>query len=54
MYERAPRNRPNLSGADLRNADLKDIAWKEISSMRLANLAGVRNASSEFMTFTVR
>jgi len=54
IMRRANLSRVNLNRVDLRNADLKDITWKEISSMRLANLAGARNASPEFMTFAIR
>jgi uncharacterized protein YjbI with pentapeptide repeats len=44
-------SKADLSRVDLRSADVRDIVWKEIGSMRLANLAGVRNASAEFMKF---
>jgi len=50
----ADLSRADLSRADLRNADLKNIVWKEIGSMRLANVAGVRNASPEFMKFAAK
>jgi uncharacterized protein YjbI with pentapeptide repeats len=44
-------SRADLTAVDLRGADLRDIVWREIGSMRLANLSGVRNASPEFMKF---
>jgi len=50
----ADLSKADLSGVDLRNTDLRDVAWKGISSMQLANLAGARNASPEFMTFAVK
>jgi len=41
----------DLDGADLRSASLKNIAWKKIGSMRLANIAGARDAAPEFIKF---
>jgi len=41
----------DLSRADLRLADVNHFAWKEIQSMQLANVYGVRNASAEFLAF---
>jgi hypothetical protein len=52
--EGAVLSKADLSRVDFRNADVRDIVWKEIGSMRLANLAGVRNASPEFMTFAIK
>jgi len=44
----------DLSGSDLRNTDLRDVVWARIGSMHLANLAGARNASPEFMAFAAK
>lgn len=41
----------DLSRVDLRFADVKDMQWKDIRSLQLANIYGVRNASSEFLDF---
>jgi hypothetical protein len=41
----------DLSRADLRLADVNGFAWKEVQSMRLANIYGIRNASAEFLSF---
>ena len=41
----------DLSGADLRSADARNMKWQEIHSMKLTNVFGMKNASSEFMTF---
>jgi len=38
-----------ISYADLRNANLSNIRWKEISSMHLANLFGGSNAPAGFL-----
>ena len=45
--------RSHLDNADLRGANLKDAAFKEIGSMRLANVYGVRNAPDGFAAFAV-
>ena len=42
-------SKTNLDGADLRNTDLTNVRWKDIGSMRLANIAGARNAPPDFM-----
>jgi uncharacterized protein YjbI with pentapeptide repeats len=41
----------DLSRADLRYADAQDFAWKEIQSMQLANIYGMKNVSPEFLAF---
>jgi uncharacterized protein YjbI with pentapeptide repeats len=41
----------DLSRADLRFADVGGSAWKNIQSLRLANIYGIKNASSEFLAF---
>jgi uncharacterized protein YjbI with pentapeptide repeats len=43
--------RANLTKTDLRNADLRDLRWREISSMQLANIYGVKNAPDGFLAF---
>jgi hypothetical protein len=45
--------RADLSSADLRNANLSALHWKEISSMREANIFGVRNAPDGFLQFAL-
>jgi hypothetical protein len=44
----------NLDGADLGNADLNGIQWQRIKSIRKANLAGVKNAPSGFVTWALK
>lgn len=49
----------DLSGAalersDLRSADLKDIQWQQIKSVKDANVAGVRNAPSGFVEWALK
>lgn len=49
----------NLSGAaldrsDLRSADLRDIQWQQIKSVKDANVAGVRNAPSGFVEWALK
>ena len=46
-------DRVDLSYADLRNANLSNMRWQKISSMRLANLFGVRNAPQGFLQFAL-
>ncbi|WP_263350160.1 pentapeptide repeat-containing protein [Acidicapsa acidisoli] len=41
----------DLSRADLRLANVNNFAWKDIQSMQLANVYGIRNASAEFLAF---
>ena len=41
----------NLSRADLRGANVQDFNWKQIQSMKLANVFGMRNAPQEFLDF---
>jgi uncharacterized protein YjbI with pentapeptide repeats len=44
-------DRANLSGADLRYTDVQGSSWKGIGSLKLANIYGIRNASSEFIAY---
>jgi len=46
-------SRTDLSNADLRNTDLKNIRWDDITSMRLANVFGVRNAPDGFVAYAL-
>ncbi len=45
--------RVDLTDVDLRNANLSGISWKEISSMRLANIFGARNVPDGFLQFAL-
>ena len=39
----------NLAGADLRNTDLSNIKWKDLTSVKDANVADVKNAPDGFV-----
>jgi hypothetical protein len=41
----------DLSRADLRGANAMEFNWKEIQSIKLANVYGMRNAPPEFLAF---
>lgn len=43
----------NLSGADLRNADLRDVQWQKIRNIKMANIAGVKNAPEGFIAWAL-
>lgn len=45
--------RADFSNADLRRANLSGVRWQGISSMRLANINGVRNAPTGFVEFAL-
>jgi len=45
--------RADFSYADLRGANLGAVHWKEIASMRLANVFGVKNAPDGFLKFAL-
>jgi hypothetical protein len=49
----ADLERADFSGADLRNANLNGANWKDIASLRQANVFGVRNASEAFIKFAL-
>lgn len=49
----ADLSRTDLSNADLRNTDLKNIRWDNITSMRLANVYGVRNPPDGFIVYAL-
>lgn len=40
-----------LDDADLHNADIRDIRWRQIRSIRKANLFGVKNAPEGFLAW---
>ena len=50
----ADLTRANLDNVDLRNTDLRNIRWQEIRSMKLANLAGVKNAPDGFLQWALQ
>jgi hypothetical protein len=50
----ADLTRANLDNVDLRNTDLRNIRWQDIRSMKMANLAGVRNAPDGFLRWALR
>jgi len=41
----------DLSRADLRYADAHNFNWKEIESLKLANIYGMKNVTPEFLVF---
>ena len=49
--ERANLAHADLSRADLRYVNAQDLAWKDIHSLKLANIYGIRNASADFLAF---
>ena len=44
----------NLDKADLRHSDLRGVKWKEIASLKLANIDQVRNPQAGFLAFAMR
>ncbi len=40
--------------SDLRNAILRDIAWRRIASVKSANIAGVKNAPEGFRDWALK
>jgi len=46
--------RTDLGGADLRMADLRNIRWQELKSIKAANIAGVKNAPEGFVAWALR
>lgn len=43
-----------LDGSDMRSADLGDIQWQHLKSVKGANIAGVRNAPSGFIEWALK
>jgi hypothetical protein len=44
----------SLADADLRNADLRGIDWQQISSIKGANIAGIKNAANDFQAWALK
>ena len=44
----------SLDNADLRGAHLRGVRWQNIGSLKLANLAGVQDAPSEFLAWALQ
>lgn len=44
----------NLEGADLHDADLRSVNWSGISSIKQANLVGVKNAPAGFLEWAAK
>jgi Pentapeptide repeats (8 copies) len=44
----------DLTGADLRNTDLQGIQWQSIANLKLANIYGVKDAPSEFVSWALQ
>jgi uncharacterized protein YjbI with pentapeptide repeats len=44
----------DLSRVDLRFADVSGISWKDIQTMKLANVYGMKNASAKFLDFATK
>ncbi len=49
----ADLSQATLDAADLGNADLSGVKWKQIKSIRKANLAGARNAPEGFVAWAL-
>lgn len=43
----------DLSGADLRSANLQGAAWSHLGAIRMANIAGIRNAPEGFVAWAL-
>jgi uncharacterized protein YjbI with pentapeptide repeats len=50
----ADLTRANLDNADLRNSDLRNLRWQEIRSIKMANLAGVKNSPDGFLQWALQ
>ena len=50
----ADLTRASLDNADLRNSDLRNLRWQEIRSIKMTNLAGVKNAPDGFLQWALR
>ncbi|MBV8816506.1 MAG: pentapeptide repeat-containing protein, partial [Verrucomicrobia bacterium] len=44
----------DFSRADLRNADLEALRWKQIKDVTLANLFGAKNLPDGFLTWAMQ
>jgi Pentapeptide repeats (8 copies) len=47
-------DRVDLTAADLRSANLKDVQWKQIRSIKTANIAGVKAAPDGFIQWALQ
>jgi uncharacterized protein YjbI with pentapeptide repeats len=43
----------DLSRVDLRDADLRGVKWKDIRTIKLANVYGVRNPPDGFLSWAL-
>lgn len=44
----------DLEESDLRSADLRDIQWRNLKSVKMANVAGVKNAPAGFVEWALK
>ena len=44
----------DLGGVDLRNADLRDVRWQQVKNIRMANIAGAKNAPAGFVAWALK
>jgi Pentapeptide repeats (9 copies) len=51
---RADLGDADLSDADLSNADLKDVGWRQLKSIKGANIARVKNAPQGFVEWALK
>ena len=47
-------NGADLGGADMTLADLRDIQWKQLKNIRMANIKGVKNAPEGFVDWALK
>jgi uncharacterized protein YjbI with pentapeptide repeats len=44
----------DLGGVDLRKADLRDVRWQQVKNIRMANIAGAKNAPAGFVAWALK
>jgi len=44
----------DLGGVDLRHADLRDVQWQQLKNIRMANIAGAKNAPAGFVAWALK
>lgn len=44
----------SLEGTDLRNTNLRNLYWRDIKSLKMANIYGVKNAPEGFVAWAVK
>lgn len=44
----------DLGGADLRQTNLKNVQWRQLKNIKLANIAGVQNAPEGFVSWAMK